>query len=136
HLWYDLPRLGRVAGAIAAGLERADPRHRADYGAGLVRFERRLAPLEREVAAIRARHGGAPVAYTEPVPGYLVAAAGLRNLTPPAFSRAIEDGSEPTASAVADMTALLTGHRVRALLLNTQAVSPITARIRSAAEAA
>ncbi|HEY2869529.1 MAG TPA: zinc ABC transporter substrate-binding protein [Gaiellales bacterium] len=136
HLWYDVPQLGRVAGAIAAGLERADPRHRDAYRAGLRRFERRLAPLRREVAAMRVRDGGAPVAYTEPVPGYLLAAAGLRNLTPPGFSRAIEDGSEPTAAAVADMTGLLAGHRVRALLLNTQAVSPITARIRSAAEGA
>ena len=25
HLWYDVPRLGRIAGAIAAALERADP---------------------------------------------------------------------------------------------------------------
>jgi zinc/manganese transport system substrate-binding protein len=88
------------------------------------------------VAAIRARDGGAPVAYTEAVPGYLLAAAGLRNLTPAAFSRAIEDGSEPTASAVSDMTALLARHRVRALLVNTQAVSPITSRVRSAAAAA
>jgi zinc/manganese transport system substrate-binding protein len=136
HLWYDVPRLGRVAAAIAAGLERADPRHRAAYRAGLAGFQRRLAPLEREVAAIRTRDGGAPVAYTEPVPGYLLAAAGLRDLTPSAFSRAIEDGTEPTAAAVADMTGLLTGHRVRALLVNTQAVSPITSRIRSAARAA
>jgi zinc/manganese transport system substrate-binding protein len=136
HLWYDVPRLGRVADAIAAGLVRADPGRRADYRAGLRRFERRLAPLEQEVAAIRARDGGAPVAYTEPVAGYLLTAAGLRNLTPPAFSRAIEDGSEPTASAVADMTRLLTDGRVRALLVNTQAVSPITSRIRSAAVAA
>jgi zinc/manganese transport system substrate-binding protein len=34
------------------------------------------------------------------------------------------------------MTGLLTGHRVGALLVNTQAVSPITSRIRSAALAA
>lgn len=136
HLWYDVPRLDRICGAIAAGLERADPRHRAAYRKGLRRVEGRLAPLHRAVAAIRARDGGAPVAYTEPVPAYLLAAAGLRDLTPPAFSRAIEDGTEPTAAAVADMTGLLTGHRVRALLVNTQAVSPITARIRSAAVAA
>ena len=136
HLWYDVPRLGRVARAIAAGLGRADPRHRAAYRAGLRRFEARLTPLRREVAAIRAREGGVPVAYTEPVPGYLLAAAGLRNLTPAVFSRAIEDGTEPTAAAVADMTGLFAGHRVRALLVNTQAVSPITARIRSAAEGA
>ncbi len=136
HLWYDVPRLGRIAGAIAAGLGRADPAHRADYRAGLARFERSLAPLQREVAAIRARFGGAPVAYTEPVPGYLLLAAGLRNLTPPAFSRAIEDGSEPSPEAVAAMTALFSGGRVRVLLYNDQTVSPITNRIRAAAEAA
>ncbi len=136
HLWYDVPRLDRIASAIAAGLGRADPAHRGDYRAGLVRFERRLAPLRREVAAIRARFGGTPVAYTEPVPGYLLEAAGLRNLTPPAFSRAIEDGSEPSPQAVAQMTALFTRHRVRVLLYNDQTVSPITNRIRAAAERA
>lgn len=136
HLWYDVPGLDRIAGAIAAGLERADPRRRDAYRAGLRRFERRLAPLRREVAAIRTRHRGEPVAATEPVAGYLLAAAGLRDLTPPAFSRAIEDGSEPTASAAADMTRLMAGRRVRALIVNTQAISPITARVRSAADAA
>jgi zinc/manganese transport system substrate-binding protein len=136
HLWYDVPELGRIAGAIAAGLGRADPAHRRDYRAGLHRFDRSLAPLRREVAAIRARFGGTPVAYTEPVPGYLLAAAGLRSLTPAAFARAIEDGSEPSPEAVAEMTALLSGRRVRVLVYNDQAVSPITSRIRAAARAA
>jgi zinc/manganese transport system substrate-binding protein len=136
HLWYDVPRLDRIAAAIAAGLGRADPAHRPAFGAGLRRFEGRLTPLRREVASIRRRYGGAAVAYTEPVPGYLLAAAGLHSLTPPAFARAIEDGSEPSPQAVAEMTALLAGRRVRALLMNTQAVSPITIRIRSAAQAA
>ena len=76
HLWYDVPRLGRIAARDRGGLGRADPAHRADYRAGLARFERSLAPLQREVAAIRARFGGTPVAYTEPVPGYLLAAGG------------------------------------------------------------
>lgn len=136
HLWYDVPELGRIGAAIAAGLDRADPAHRGAYRAGLARFEASLAPLDREVASIRARFGGTAVAYTEPVPGYLLAAAGLRSLTPAAFARAIEDGSEPSPAAVAQMTALFTGHRVRVLLENTQAVSPITARIRTAAAAA
>lgn len=136
HLWYDVPELGRIGAAIAEGLDRADPAHRRAYRAGLARFEASLAPLDREVASIRARYGGTPVAYTEPVPGYLLAAAGLRSLTPAAFARAIEDGSEPSPAAVAQMTALFTGHRVRVLLVNTQAVSPITTRIRTAAQTA
>jgi zinc/manganese transport system substrate-binding protein len=136
HLWYDVPRLGRIARAIAAGLEHADPDHRRAYRAGLRRFEQGLRPLVREVASIRSRYGGRPVAYTEPVPGYLLSAAGLRDLTPPAFARAIEDGTEPSPEAVAQMTTLLSGRRVRVLLVNTQAVSPITTRIADAAESA
>jgi zinc/manganese transport system substrate-binding protein len=136
HLWYDVPRLGRIGAAVAAALARADPAGRAAYHRGLVRFDRSLAPLRREVALIRTRFGGDPVAYTEPVPGYLLAAAGLPVRTPPAFARAIEDGSEPTPQSVAAMQSLLTGRRVRVLLLNSQAVSPITERMRAAARAA
>jgi zinc/manganese transport system substrate-binding protein len=136
HLWYDVPRLDRIAGAIATAFERADPSHASAYRSGLSRFERSLAPLRQEVAAIRDRFHGAPVAYTEPVPGYLVAAAGLRNLAPDSFTRLIEEGTEPSASAVAAMDALVSQHRIRVLLYNSQAVSPITARLRDAARQA
>jgi zinc/manganese transport system substrate-binding protein len=133
HLWYDVPRLDRIAGALAAALARADPRHAAAYRRGLRRFERSLEPLRREVASIRARYHGTPVAYTEPVPGYLVAAAGLRNLAPDSFTRSIEEGTEPSPSAASAMNALVAQHRIRVLLYNRQAVSPITAGLRSAA---
>jgi len=133
HLWYDVPRLGAIAAAIEGGLERADPAHAASYRAGLRRFDASLAPLRREVARIRSSFAGAPVAYTEPVPGYLVAAAGLRNLAPDAFTRAIEDGSEPSPLAVYEMTKLASGKRIDLLLYNSQTVSPITQRIRDAA---
>jgi zinc/manganese transport system substrate-binding protein len=136
HLWYDVPQLGRIAGSIAAALERADPRHASAYRAGLTRFDRSLGPLRREVDRIRARFHGAPVAYTEPVPGYLVAAAGLRNLAPETFTRPIEEGTEPSPAATAAMSALIAHHRIRVLLYNSQAVSPITARVRAAAMAA
>jgi zinc/manganese transport system substrate-binding protein len=133
HLWYDVPALGRIARAIASGLERTDPAHAGAYRSGLARFRASLAPLRAEVARIRARFGGAPVAYTEPVPGYLLTAAGLRNLAPEAFTRAIEDGSEPTPQAVNAMNALIASRRVRVLLYNRQAVSPITERLQEAA---
>jgi zinc/manganese transport system substrate-binding protein len=136
HLWYDVPRLDRIGSAIAAAFAKADPPHAAAYRAGFHRFARSLGPLRREVASIRSRFHGAPVAYTEPVPGYLVTAAGLRNLAPDSFTRAIEDGSEPPPAAVAAMDELIAKHRIRALLYNRQAVSPITGRLRDAARAA
>lgn len=133
HLWYDVPALAKIAAAIAGGLERADPKHAASYRAGERRFAASLAPLRRAVAAIRTRFAGTPVAYTEPVPGYLLEAAGLRNIAPTGFTRAIEDGTEPPPSAVAELTRLVSTHQVKVLLYNSQAVSPITVRIRSAA---
>jgi zinc/manganese transport system substrate-binding protein len=67
------------------------------------------------------------------VPGYLLAAAGLENLAPASFTRAIQNGTEPSPQAVAAMDALMTKHRVRVLLYNSQAVSPITTRVRETA---
>jgi zinc/manganese transport system substrate-binding protein len=136
HLWYDVPALGRIAAAISAAFTRADPKHSTAYSEGRARFVASLAPLRRAVAAIRARHAGEAVASTEPVPDYLVAAAGLRELAPPAFTRAIEDGTEPTPGAFAAMLEVVRDRRVRVLLYNRQAVSPITARVRSAARIA
>ena len=133
HLWYDVPSLGRIASAIANGLERADTSHARAYRMGLRRFIASLLPLQREVAQIRKSFRGKPVAYTEPVPGYLLAAAGLRNLAPSSFTRAIENGTEPSPQAVAAMGALMTERLVRVLLYNSQAVSPITTRVREAA---
>jgi zinc/manganese transport system substrate-binding protein len=133
HLWYDVPKLGRIAGAIEVALARADATHTASYRTGLRRFVASLLPLQREVAAIKKKFGGTAVAYTEPVPGYLLDAAGLKNLAPSAFTRAIENGTEPSPQAVAAMDTLMTKHRVRVLLYNNQAVSPITKRVREAA---
>jgi zinc/manganese transport system substrate-binding protein len=136
HLWYDVPRLPTIARTIAQALAQADPAHAPAYERGERRFVSSLAPLDREVAHIRSAHAGAPVAYTEPVPGYLVTAAGLRNLAPTGFTRAIEDGTEPAPQAVSDMNDLLVNRRVKLLLYNSQTTSPITSRMRDAAEGA
>lgn len=126
HLWYDLPQMPRVAAAIARALGTADPAHAASYRGGAQRFAASLRPV---LAALRTLPRGAPVAETEPVPGYLIAAAGLRNLAPAAFTRQIEQGNEPSAAALSTMESLLVRHEVKALLYNEQAVSPVTARL-------
>ena len=136
HLWYDVPRLNTIARGIATAFIAEDPKHRLAYQKGLVRFEDSLQPLRREVATIRHRFHGTPVAYTEPVPGYLVTAAGLRNLAPDSFTRPIEEGTEPSPSAVAAMDDLVAKHRIRVLLYNRQAVSPITTQLLTAAQKA
>ena len=136
HVWYDVPHLPKIAHAIATALAQADPPHAAAYRRGAAHFVGSLAPLDRAVAGIRRAHTGTPVAYTEPVPGYLLIAAGLRNASPDGFTRAIENGSEPAPADVAAMSDLVSKRLVKVLPYHSQAISPITSRIRDAADAA
>jgi zinc/manganese transport system substrate-binding protein len=133
HLWYDAPRLPVVARAIAVALAKEDPRDAAYFRANAARFVRELGSLNATLAAIRSRHRGAPVAYTERVPEYLLEAAGLDIRTPPGFASAIEAGSEPSPGDTRRMNDLITGHRIGALLYNAQAVTPVTKRLRALA---
>ena len=133
HLWYDVPRVPAVAAAIEAALTTADPADRASFAANLNTFDASLAPLQRLIAQINAKYPHAPVAYTERVPGYLLAAAGLTIATPPGFASAIEDGNEPSAGDTQAMDDLVTGHGIRVLLYNAQATSAVTQHVRSLA---
>jgi zinc/manganese transport system substrate-binding protein len=134
HVWYDLTAVSAVAGRIADALARADPGARGVFEANLASFRAALQPLHRAVDRIRADHAGAPVAITEPVPLYLIESAGLHNLTPGEFSDAVEEGIDVTPSELADTLALFTGHRVDALVYNSQSTDPQTDRVLAAAQ--
>jgi len=134
HLWYDLPHVPQIAAAIADGLGAVDPANRPYYEAQASTFDASLKPLDDAVAQIKATDAGDPVAYTEPVPGYLLQAADLTVETPEAFAIAIEEGNEPSPQAVADMNALLTGKKIKVLLYNSQATSPITEHLLQLAD--
>lgn len=136
HFWYDIPRVPLVAGAIERALAAADPGGASTYEAGLRRFDASLRPVLAVIAAIRESYAGQPVAYTERVPGYLLAAAGLRVVTPPGFATAIEDGNEPSAADTQAMQTLVAGHAMRLLLSNTQATSAVTQHISDLARQA
>jgi zinc/manganese transport system substrate-binding protein len=133
HLWYDTPRVPQVAQAIATALIAEDPAEKAVFLANLRRFDAALTPVLQALQTIRTKYPQAPVAYTERVPGYQLADAGLQVRTPPGFAQAIEDGNEPSPADRAAMEQLMTGHQVRVLLDNTQATSPVTEHIRDLA---
>jgi zinc/manganese transport system substrate-binding protein len=134
HLWYDVPRVPAVASAITATLAKADPPEAATFRANLARFKASLTPLTNMLATIKKQFAHAPVAYTERVPGYLLADAGLHVVTPPGFAQAVEDGTDPSAADTVAMQKLLTHHDIDVLLYNVQTVTPVTAQIRALAK--
>ena len=133
HLWYDPATIPRVAQVILDALVQIDPGNAPSYRNRYKAFQASLAPLNHAIAGIKAQYGGAPVACTEPVFGYMAAALGLNVLTPLSFQKAVEEGEDPPASALAQMEDQLRQHQVKVLLYNTQTVSPITTRIQQMA---
>ena len=91
-------------------------------------------PLTQTIAQLKAQYAGTPVAVTEPVFGYMAAAIGLNVITPEQFQKAIEDGDDPPAKALAQMEDQLKSHQAKVLLYNTQTVSPVTTRVQDLAK--
>ncbi|MFE5812402.1 metal ABC transporter solute-binding protein, Zn/Mn family [Streptomyces sp. NPDC056479] len=136
HVWYDFPTAAKLADRIAAALGKVDPDAAAVFTANAKDFARKLEPLERKEARIKADHGGAAVAITEPVPLYMIEASGLRNATPGEFSEAVEEGDDVSPRTLQDTLALFTGNKVGALVYNEQTSGPETEKVEQAAKSA
>ena len=134
HLWYDLPRVPVVAAAITAALVKAAPQDAATFRAALTRFDSSLVPIDATLAAIKRNFHNVSVAYTERVPGYALAAAGLDVKTPPGFARSIEEGVDPGSADTLAMQQLITKHDINVLLYNVQTVTPVTSQMRTLAK--
>jgi zinc/manganese transport system substrate-binding protein len=133
HLWYDIPRVHQVAAAIETRLATIDPADKTVFAHNLTTFDTSLAPLLTIINEIKTKYPNAPIAYTERVPGYLLADIGADIKTPPGFAQAIEDGNDPSASDTQTMYNLMSGHQIKVLLYNAQATSPVTQHVRDLA---
>jgi zinc/manganese transport system substrate-binding protein len=134
HVWYSLPTVRQLADRIAGDLAAADPAHAAEFTANAQAFAGRVDELQARAQAVGAAHPGARVMVTEPVPGYLIQTAGLVDVTPPEFSEAVEEDTDPSAAVVQQTLDALATQQVRALIVNAQTVTPTTEQVRQAAQ--
>ncbi len=134
HVWYDPTVMPRLAEEVSSALARLDPAHAPTYASNLATFQDSLKPLDDEVASLKQRYRGVPIAFTEPVFGYMAEAIGLSVKSPRVFMKAIEEGNDPPSTAVAAEQDLITKHRVRALVYNSQTITKVTTRIKDLAK--
>jgi zinc/manganese transport system substrate-binding protein len=128
HLWYDPSTMPAVAAAIADALSAADPAHKDEYAARLKAFLDSLTALNKEIATIRNRYAGTPVAASEPVFGYMAAALRLK-MREGQFQAAVMNDTEPAASALALFEDDLKMRKVRTLFYNKQASNNLVQRL-------
>jgi zinc/manganese transport system substrate-binding protein len=136
HVWYDPHTIEHVAEAIAEELSAQLPDRADEFEANAQAFIAEIAGLESSLAEIDAAHAGAQVFATEPVPGYLVAAAGLTDATPSAFSEAVEEGQDVAPATLLEALDAVRSGDVRVVIANAQTGGAETSQIIDAADEA
>jgi zinc/manganese transport system substrate-binding protein len=136
HVWYSLPAMAKLADAVAAKLGQLEPSAAATFTTNAASFKESLAGMEAKLAAIQASAGHAAAAVTEPVPLYLLEAAGLEDQTPAEYKAAIESGSDVPPAVLKAAVDLVRSGSVRLLAYNSQTEGPQTLALKDAAEGA
>jgi zinc/manganese transport system substrate-binding protein len=134
HLWYDFPTVDKLAAQLVTDLSAAAPGHAATFESNAKAFTAQLGQLQRDEAAIKAKHAGEGVAITEPVPLYLLEAAGLVNKTPETFSAAIEEDTDVPPAVLKETENLFDTKQVKLLAYNQQTTGPQTEAVLAAAK--
>jgi zinc/manganese transport system substrate-binding protein len=136
HVFYDLNVAKAVAMRIADRLASIDPTHAADYRANAAAFTSGADAIASSEHAIATAYPAAAVVATEPVVYYLLAASGLVNRTPVAFSVASENDDDPAPADMASVLDLIDHRQVLALLVNPQTSTAATNDLQAAARRA
>nr|WP_292835193.1 zinc ABC transporter substrate-binding protein [Microbacterium sp.] len=135
HVWYDPHTIEHVAEAIADELTTLAPDDAATFESGLETFVAGIGGLETTLAEVSTAHAGEKIFVTEPVPLYLTAAAGLENVTPQAFSEAVEEGQDVPPATMLEATRILEAGDVRVVIANAQTGGAETTQVLDTAEA-
>lgn len=136
HVWYSLDAMSRLADAVAVKLGELEPGSAATFTKNAAAFKSEIGGLTGTLAALKDGGAGASVAVTEPVPLYLLEAAGLENRTPADYTAAIEEGSDVPPAALKAATDLAGSKDISFLAYNEQTEGPQTEALKKAAESA
>jgi len=134
HLWYDFPTVEKLAAQLVTDLSATAPGQAATFESNGKAFTAQLDQLQQDEAAIKAKHAGEGVAITEPVPLYLLEAAGLVNKTPETFSAAIEEDTDVPPAVLKETEDLFDTKQVKLLAYNQQTTGPQTEAVLAAAK--
>ena len=134
HVFYSYPTMVKLVADVSKRLSALDEGDAKTFQGNADALTTKLEGLESDTADLKKTHDGEKVAYTEPVPGYLFDAIGLDNVTPEAFSEAIEEGDDVPPAALNDTLKLFTKKTVKLLAYNDQTSSPETEQVKKAAD--
>jgi zinc/manganese transport system substrate-binding protein len=125
HRWYNPDDVTRVADRLVAEFKKADPADAAAFDASRAAFAGAgLGAYTSVIDEIRTKYAGTPVGASESIFAMVAPALGLDLITPPAFLKAISEGTDPSAADKATIDAQITGRRIKVYVYNSQNATP------------
>jgi len=135
HVWYDPHTMEHLTEAIAKQLGEIAPAHASDFTANAEAFVKQIGGLEDSLGEIKAKDAGAKVFVTEPVPVYLIEAAGLTNATPNEFSESVEEGQDVPPATLLEALNLIGSGEIKVMIVNPQTGGAETTQVMDEAKA-
>jgi zinc/manganese transport system substrate-binding protein len=136
HVWYSLPSVEKVADQVATQLGDLQPASKQSFIDNATAFKTKVDGLLNRITQIGAAHPGVKAIVTEPVARYLLEAAKVTDVTPPAFSKAIENQTDVPIATLEQVKQLVSGKQVKMLVNNAQTVTRVTQQVVGDAKAA
>nr|WP_322752542.1 zinc ABC transporter substrate-binding protein [Frankia sp. Cas3] len=137
HRWYNPGDVAKVIDTVTADYKKIDPADAGYFDQQRTSFTATtLKPYTDVIATIRTTYGGTPVGASESIFAMLTPALGLDLLTPPAFLRAISEGTDPTATDKATIDDQIKGKKIKVYVYNSQNATPDVQRQVEEAKAA
>lgn len=125
HQWYSPDSVTKVANAITAAYEKADPNDSGYFDQQNQHFlNQALSKYHGLIASIKAKYAGTPVGASESIFSPLSDALGLNLITPPEFLKAISEGTDPSPADKATIDRQIATKAVKVYVLNSQNNNP------------
>jgi zinc/manganese transport system substrate-binding protein len=122
HIWYNPDTMPKLAKKLANDLAKIDPSRAQTYQKNAQVFISSLAPLQEKVQKLK-QTSKAKIDVSEPVFDYMANAINLE-INDEKFSRAIDNGTEPSASDVGQLQSDIKGKNIKLFVYNVQNSSP------------
>jgi zinc/manganese transport system substrate-binding protein len=133
HLWYDPDYVNQVVNQMEKDIIAIDPSNTQYYEQQYVDLTASLVQYQNLCDNIKENYGGIQIAATESIAEYLANATGLDLVSPSAFTYAVAEGNDPSASSIVEFQAQLESGNVKVLIYNQQTQSTITETMKSLA---
>lgn len=134
HVWYGIDNIKVIARSITDTLKKQDAAHSSEYDNNLKKFNDAIQPLEQKIDGIKGKYAGTPVGLTETIYLYQTGPMGLDVRTPAEFQKAVAEGNDPPANAVATANNQITKGEIKVLIYNEQTITPLTNKLQQDAQ--